>query len=245
MKWTSRATLVLLLLGAAAWGNCSADARCPAPRSKWACPIDLRPNADCGEACGMLTGPTQDTVCGLDAADAAIQVVQLWTMRGYVVTVGSKGCWPNDGRSILADDPPFTTQDLSTCAANAGDNECVACAKAACCAEYQACAGDPVCLCWVGCKHAGNPDSVCALPASCGPLNATSAAADACLDAHCSPQCNGVASMGGTCMCATPSGTTSPPPPPCTPGPVASGQACFGDGDCASCHCDAWTMTCD
>jgi hypothetical protein len=52
----------------------------------------------------------------------------------------------------------------------------------------------------------------------------------------------------GNGMCAPmtsgSSSSSSSGAPTCTPGPTGAGEACFSDGDCASCVCDTQTTTC-
>jgi cytochrome c biogenesis protein CcmG, thiol:disulfide interchange protein DsbE len=74
-----------------------------------------------------------------------------------------------------------------TCGPNKKDVQCVACSRSACCAEFQACAVDAPCPCWLSGRAAlaGNESVV----ARCGSQNAAYHALAACLDAHCGSEC--------------------------------------------------------
>lgn len=175
-----------------------------------------------------------------------MKAIQHWASKGF--TAPPRKCWYNDGKSILSEDPEFETQDGTSCDTTTSDDACIACAKAACCSEYGACAADANCVCLVGCLYVGNTVTACTSPDVCGPADAISTATAACLNGACQAEC--VNSMGSTSACAcgnsTSSGSSSSSgAPPCTPGSFGAGDPCFSDGDCASCSCDAQTQTCD
>ena len=135
---------------------------------------------------------------------------------------------------------------LAPCVTTASDDACTVCVKGACCSDYQSCLNDAGCLCWVTCKAAGYSDTTCEQPAYCGPLDAVSSSAAACLDANCGAQCGTMiaGSGSGSCACDS-SSSSSGATTSCTPGSSGPGETCFSDGDCTSCVCNTQTMTCD
>lgn len=103
--------------------------------------------------------------------------------------------------------PTFKPQgDPPSCDA-AGDDACVTCAKAFCCAAYQACATDTNCACLVGCIAQGNAVDACTSTDNCGAASSASLTTSACLAAACPDQCESAGGMASM-MCA-PSGTSS------------------------------------
>lgn len=241
MKWLTRMVLLLLLQGATAPG-CKSAYECPAGLEHFSCALTATPKASCQAVCGDAGAPPAGwVVCASNENDAASLTSAHFIASPWDVQI--RYCYSLAGAPV-----GFKPQTVPSCEASETDNACVVCAKDFCCDLYQACAGDAVCLCWVGCKYAGNADAVCAQPDNCGPLDGVSASAAACLDAHCPSACGGMETMAGACMCggSTSIGSSSGggAGPSCTPGPTGSGEPCFSDGDCASCLCNTQTMTC-
>jgi hypothetical protein len=235
-------------LSLVAWGGCDANlGSCIAPNWTYYCQVELKASPACMVSC-TSTAPEYDEhqVCTLNAATAAALTIQFYAGIGQMVTAFERPCY--SALNVRQKAPGLHPEDAPSCDVTGADNACVACAKASCCGDYQACLGDTACLCWVSCKAGGGTDTTCAAPAACGALNAVSSSAAACLDAHCASECGTMTtSTSTTCSCAS----TTPPPtnsggtPHCTPGSTGSGEACFSNGDCASCVCNPQSMTCD
>jgi hypothetical protein len=237
-------------LGFAVPGCTNANA-CPTGKHHFTCSLSASLKPACMPVCADAGGlPTIVTVCAVDENAAALlappMAVSLYG-ASWDVVVRTNTCQQDLGTGPPGHfhPRPFMVEDV--CVADPADDACVACAKASCCAEYQACAGDAACVCWVGCKYTGNTDAACALPANCGPLDVTSSAAAACLDANCPAQCGTMATMSGACTCGTSSssGTGGGATTACTPGSVLAGNSCSSDGDCESCYCNTTTMLCE
>jgi thiol-disulfide isomerase/thioredoxin len=84
-------------------------------------------------------------------------------------------------------DPRTLVLGPVSCAPARNDRRCLNCVKAACCAEFQACANDAPCPCWAGTRVSftsrANALTVC------GPAPASYQALAACLDARCADNC--------------------------------------------------------
>jgi hypothetical protein len=185
-----------------------------------------------------------DTESAIAAANAkAVGTLKLRDQNITGTTCTDTGKTRDYGQSA---EPRFMPQTIpGGCGADPGDDACVVCAKAACCADYQACAADLNCSCLVGCLYQGNSVATCTATDNCGPFSPVATSTTACLVASCSAQCVDTGGVGSTmCPEATSGAGGGPPAPLCTPGPTGSGEPCFSDGDCASCICSMQTMTC-
>jgi hypothetical protein len=261
MRWSGRigAFTVLALAASPLGGGCNTSSlSCPAAYNYYQCNVELTPTAACTATCGS-TAPVPDSwrVCTATRVNAYIETVEHYAALGQTAKLTLDDCYSlynNHPRVVPhrnAKPPPPHPED--SCAASDGDNACVACAKASCCSDYQACANDVNCLCWVSCKAAGGTDTSCAVASQCGTLDAVSSSTAACLNANCAAECGTMttgAANGCTCPAdmgssnggasASSSGSTSS----CTPGSSGPGESCFSNGDCTSCECDPQTMTC-
>jgi hypothetical protein len=268
-SWKIGSFAVLSLLASLLGGGCDTPSptQCPAAFNWYACYVNLTPSPACTASCGS-TAPVSDrqTICAATAYNAYIQTVEYYAALGQTATPSQptpsnlwdcQSLYNNHPRAVPpvhAKAPPPHPEDLPSCDPTSGDNACVACAKASCCSDYQACSNDANCLCWVSCKAGGGTDTSCASSSQCGTLDAVSSSAAACLDANCAAECGTMTTgAAGGCTCpsdmgsssnggasASSSGSTST----CTPGSSGPGESCFSDGDCTSCECDPQTMTC-
>ncbi len=177
--------------------NPVADYPCEPGTTVWMCTIEV--SVSC--ACGGPPGWKQeiDWPCASNAFQAGNDAERLVSARNNGATVRNLGCTDTGSRYMQSVQPTIRPQGGPSCEASLDDNECVACAKASCCSEYEACGADPICQCWVACKAGGNADLVCAAAENCGPLDAVSTTTGTCLLANC-PAC----SSGGSesaCYC--------------------------------------------
>src|SRR5262249_17871444 len=135
----------------------------------------------------------------------------------------------------------ITTLDPPSCDPFDGDDVCTACAKASCCAQYQACAADTNCVCVAVCLYQGTPAATCTSMDSCGAPSAVTLAAGACIDASCPSTCTTAGGMA-TSMCpdmsSSSSSSSGATTTSCTPGIGMPGDACVADDNCTSCDCD-------
>jgi len=92
----------------------------------------------------------------------------------------SAGCASHPTAPVWYAPPP---PPLS-CAPNAADVPCVACAKASCCEETRACEADARCRCLLRCANRPWPFSECT-GERCGPANDLYRAERLCLSANC------------------------------------------------------------
>jgi hypothetical protein len=232
--------------------GCNSEKKCTPPEQLYICiaSAEMKPGAcalicsDGGFAKVLVNDPR---VCAVNKADAAEKAPAEFAKNNpqydlkEILECGLVSESPRVG-------PGYDPQTISpSCDPDPADDACISCAKSACCDQYQACAGDTLCLCWVECNYEGNPDDVCAQPDHCGPLDDVSASASECIHTNCPSACGGMVGMAGACMCGPPGGgstSSSSSGGGCTPGPTGSGEPCFSDGDCASCICDPETMTC-
>ncbi len=78
----------------------------------------------------------------------------------------------------------------NACPPAPNDTACAACAKANCCDEVTACAGDPKCVCWVQCvsQNPNNP-FICGQANMCGAPDGTTTALSTCTTQHCQGSC--------------------------------------------------------
>ena len=221
----------------------------PSPSEPWICSVDLMPKTPCTSSCQAQPTPQQTPVCATNIDDAITRVIQQWDAMGYVATIrkaefgNQMVCY--EWGFKMGGHPQYHPLDAPpSCDGTTLDNDCIACAKVKCCEDYQACEQDAACGCWVYCKASGNADETCALPENCGPLDAVSTLAAACLTSSCGGQCMTIGSMGSACMCGSTS-SAGYGAPSCTPGPNGATEACLIDDDCASCSCNVQTQTCD
>jgi cytochrome c biogenesis protein CcmG, thiol:disulfide interchange protein DsbE len=84
-------------------------------------------------------------------------------------------------------DPKTAVWGPVTCEVTAKNTPCGACSRASCCAEFQACALDAPCPCWLSERGGMSPMELSIK--RCGPQNATYKALAACIDAHCPADC--------------------------------------------------------
>jgi hypothetical protein len=148
--------------------------------------------------------------------------------------------------SFVPDNPTYRDMGIPpSCDPSETDTACVACAKASCCGEFQACSSDTNCSCLVGCLAMGGSQASCI--AMCGSYSDVSTTTTTCLDRECpDPVCPTAGDMsGGVCPQSPGGGAGGSSTSSCTPGSAGPGESCFSDGDCSSCACNTGTMTCN
>lgn len=218
--------------------GCSDRVPCDPGQVAWLC--NIPPTAGCNAFLVKDCGATK-----ADALVAAIPkaIAMQPTLAGVLTHVDV--CTPLNSTSY--DPNPDTMGFPPSCDASAGDTACVACAKAFCCGDYQACPMDTNCSCLVGCLYMGGTLSTCATENGCGPPSDVSIATSACLSGGC-PACASMGDMASG-MCAQPTGVGvgvstgtgaggGSSTPACTPGSAGAGESCLSDADCASCVCN-------
>src|SRR6185503_12339948 len=147
MNWTTTLLFGLSALVAAGIPGCGMwdNKECDKGQSRWKCMVQPT-------ACHMAYPNFQCASNMQDAIDKAnneaILVLKLRDQTIIGTTCEDTGSPKRGAQGI----PP------PSCDETTGDNTCVACAKANCCEDYQACEQDQNCICWVVCKAGGNAD---------------------------------------------------------------------------------------
>lgn len=232
--------LSLSAVGIPGCGNPYAT-NCSEGQSTWQCSIKSTP-CHMTEVNFVCASDMQSAIAAANAK--AVSTLKLKDQDIVGTTCTDTGSTRAPAQSVA---PKRMPEDLPGCDADPADDACVSCAKTACCAAYQACSGDLNCSCLVGCLYQGNSVAACTSMDNCGAASAISVTTAACLDTSCAGACANPGGMGSA-MCPPDTSSSSSGAgagPSCTSGPTGSGEACFSDGDCASCTCNTQTMTCD
>jgi hypothetical protein len=248
MRWiiVIRSGLLIALLlaaGATSSGGCG-PLQCPEGMLLYTCEAIMFTNSACG--CGSGQKTVFDSECGLSTTDAETRASGYFRSKYPGWRVFTVNCTSTGQAQTLSVEPSLMAQGPPSCSPSTDDNACVLCMKASCCGQLEACLNDSNCVCWVGCKYAGNTDAECSQTAYCGALDDVSSAAAVCLDTQCPEECGTMETT--SCGCGgsgSGGGSGSSGGPSCTPGSFGPGDTCFSDGDCASCMCNLQTMTCN